>query len=73
MGTLLGESYENWYRATILMLCYGFGELGHYILGVVSKPMAQDIKFGTIACVSLDENIEKDADIRCVELTNETS
>lgn len=73
MGTLFGESLENWYRATILMLCYGFGELGHYILGVVSKPMAQDIQFGTIACVSLDEDVEKYADVRCVDLKNEST
>ena len=71
-GQCLGEKYYNWYRITVLMICYGFGEYGHFLLGVVSKPVCQDLEFGTRSCISLDVDVEKEADTKCREYTNET-
>nr|XP_039262749.1 protein spinster-like [Styela clava] len=50
-----GEFFYTWYCSLALMLCYAVGELGHFLLGVTSKPMAQDIHFGDQGCMPNEE------------------
>ena len=68
----LGQSSYDWYRITILMICYGFGEYGHYLLGVVSTPLTQDLEFGEQSCVYLNLDVESRADRKCKEFKNVT-
>ena len=59
--TFCGESWYSWYRTLILMGCYAVGELGHSLLSIVSKPIAQDMQFGEQGCIGNDSSLsEKD-------------
>jgi len=71
-GRLFSESYSDWYRVTILMVCYLFGEYGHYLLGVVSRPMTQELEFGDKSCVTLNLEVEKNAEENCRKFVNLT-
>lgn len=46
-----GETCYTWYCAMILMGCYAVGELGHFLIGIVSKPITQDLNFGDQGCI----------------------
>lgn len=37
---------------TVLALIYLVGELGHYLIGVISRPVAQDLHYGEIGCIA---------------------
>ncbi|XP_078489858.1 MFS-type efflux pump MSMEG_3705-like [Ciona intestinalis] len=58
-----GERMSTWYYALILMGCYGVGELGHFIIGIISKPISQELQFGEKGCVTnisiIEQNIAK--------------
>nr|XP_002127145.1 uncharacterized protein LOC100183908 [Ciona intestinalis] len=58
-----GERMSTWYYALILMGCYGVGELGHFIIGIISKPISQELQFGEKGCVTnisiIEQNVAK--------------
>nr|XP_026693449.1 protein spinster homolog 1-like isoform X2 [Ciona intestinalis]XP_026693450.1 protein spinster homolog 1-like isoform X2 [Ciona intestinalis]XP_026693451.1 protein spinster homolog 1-like isoform X2 [Ciona intestinalis] len=70
--TFQGAPLYHWYCTLILMLCYGFGELGHFLIGVTSREMAQDVHFGDVGCVTYDVMVETSAAVRCAEIKNST-
>ena len=39
------------------MGCYTVGELGHLLIGIISKPIAQDMKFGEQGCIANDSSL----------------
>lgn len=48
------SSWEKWrgsWMLTVLAAIYLVGELGHYLIGVVSRPVAQDLHYGEIGCI----------------------
>ena len=69
-----GEKPYTWYYAFVLMACYAVGELGHFLVSIVSKPMAQEIEFGDKSC--LPTNLTIDAQVNsssnCREFKNIT-
>ncbi|CAK8673998.1 uncharacterized protein LOC143468815 isoform X3 [Clavelina lepadiformis] len=58
--TFRGESWYSWYSVIIMMGCYAFGELGHFLIGIVSRPLAQDVKFGDQGCLPNRTDTNKD-------------
>lgn len=69
--TFRGENAYNWYTGLVLMVCYALGELGHFLIGVVSKPMAQSIHFGDQSCMITNSSYNDDRNL-CTDLNNET-
>ncbi|RXG51418.1 hypothetical protein Avbf_09958 [Armadillidium vulgare] len=47
-----GEVKRRWPTLIILTLVYVVGELSHFLLGIVTRPMSQDIHYGTMECLS---------------------
>ncbi|XP_039262750.2 protein spinster-like [Styela clava] len=47
------KSSADWlhHPTLVLMFSYAIGELSHYLLGVISKPMAEEIHFGEMGCM----------------------
>nr|CAB3262831.1 uncharacterized protein LOC100183908 [Phallusia mammillata] len=74
---VFGETPYTWYYVLVCMSCYAVGEIGHFIIGIVSKPLAQDIEFGDKGCISNSSayNVsEKCTDAnytRCMSLKNQ--
>lgn len=64
-GTFRGESFYSWYSTLILMGCYSVGELGHFLIGIVSKPIAQDMEFGEQGCISNDSSLSYEVQQEC--------
>uniref|UniRef100_H2YBH1 Major facilitator superfamily (MFS) profile domain-containing protein n=1 Tax=Ciona savignyi TaxID=51511 RepID=H2YBH1_CIOSA len=56
--TFRGERLFTWYYAFVLMGCYAVGELGHFIIGIISKPISQELHFGEKGCVTNSSEIE---------------
>ena len=54
---LCGENWYSWYTTLVLMGCYAVGELGHFLIGIVSKPISQDMKFGEQGCIANDSSL----------------
>lgn len=52
------EGLKKAYILGILTLCYIVGELGHYLIGVTSRPTARDINYGDHACQLNDTRFE---------------
>ena len=49
---LRGESLYSWYSIQIFMGCFAVGELGHFLIGIVSNSISQDLKFGEQGCIA---------------------
>lgn len=45
----------EWWTLFLLGCTYSTGELGHFLLGSVSRPMAQELHFGDKACLKNNE------------------
>ncbi len=45
-----GTDAQRWCQLSLLTLCYVFGELGHFLIGVTSRDVARDIHYGDLAC-----------------------
>ncbi|XP_039268574.2 protein spinster homolog 1-like [Styela clava] len=61
-----------WLYLIPLMLGYGCGELGHYLLAVTSRPMAQDVGFGDKGCLAKNQSLEEDYQKQCTSISNES-
>jgi len=44
----------KWGFTLVLMLCFTVGEVGRYLVGTLSKPMAQDLEFGNQRCMPIN-------------------
>lgn len=66
----LGFLYNS-YVLAILTVCYTVGELGHYLIGVISKAAATDLHYGDVACQLINRSIDKiDLPLQCEKITN---
>jgi len=66
--TFFGESFYTWYYVVVCMGCYAVGEIGHFLIGIVSQPIAQDIGFGDEGCISNNSAVEFKASQKCTGL-----
>ena len=46
-----GASLYSWYTAFVFMGCFAVGELGHFLIGIISRPIAQEMEFGEQGCI----------------------
>ncbi|XP_068243293.1 hexuronate transporter [Palaemon carinicauda] len=60
-----------WGGLSILTYVYVVGELSHFLLGIVSRPMAQDIHYGDKACLPNPEVKLQSRD--CKDIKNDTA
>ncbi|KAB7498427.1 hypothetical protein Anas_04225 [Armadillidium nasatum] len=61
-----GEVKRRWPTLIILTLVYVIGELSHFLLGIVTRPMSQDIHYGTIECLSnTDAQVKHTYEVHC--------
>ncbi len=51
---------QRWCQLSLLTLCYVFGELGHFLIGVTSREVARDIHYGDLACFANNKNGTKE-------------
>lgn len=51
-----GFTFPNIVTLGLLTLSFIIGEISHFLLGVVSKEMAQDIGFGKMKCYNLEDS-----------------
>ncbi|CAG9853594.1 unnamed protein product [Phyllotreta striolata] len=67
----LSKSLASFYPAYVLAIVsigYICGELGHYLIGVTSKAIAEDLHFGDIACqLNLTDVYLSDLPVKCSE------
>lgn len=45
----------------LLTCIYVIGELGHFLIGVVSRDIAQDVGYGDKSCLAIPDVINSDA------------
>lgn len=43
-----------WYVVVLMSLCYGIGELSHFLVGTTSRAMSQDLGYGDQSCLRND-------------------
>lgn len=49
------EKWKGTWMLTVLGAIYLVGELGHYLIGVISRNVAQDLHYGEIGCMAKDD------------------
>lgn len=42
---------KAWYMVILMSLCYGIGELSHFLVGTTSRYMSQDLQYGDQSCL----------------------
>lgn len=42
---------KAWYMVVLMSLCYGVGELSHFLVGTTSRDMSQDLQYGDQSCL----------------------
>lgn len=42
---------KAWYMVVLMSLCYGVGELSHFLVGTTSRAMSQDLEYGDQSCL----------------------
>lgn len=45
---------KAWYMVILMSLCYGIGELSHFLVGSTSRYMSQDLQYGDQSCLRND-------------------
>lgn len=40
-----------WYVVGLMSLCYGIGELSHFLVGTTSRAMSQELGYGDQSCL----------------------
>ncbi len=45
---------KAWYMVALMSLCYGIGELSHFLVGTTSRDMSQDLQYGDQSCLRND-------------------
>lgn len=45
------DRMSKWTMLPLLTLIYGVGELGHFLIGVVTRSASQDIGYGDMSCL----------------------
>ena len=66
------ENIYTWYSILVFMGCYAVGELGHFLIGIVSTPIAQDLKFGDLGCIPNGTSISYEDQLSCKERNSTT-
>lgn len=62
---------RHWLTLIILTLVYVVGELSHFLLGIVTRPMSQDIHYGTMECLTNpDAQVKFTRDVECYTANN---
>jgi len=67
-----GESLYSWYTAFVFMGCYAVGELGHFLIGIISRPIAQDMEFGEQGCIVNNTEPPPSIQANCKEIKTAT-
>ena len=57
-----GRSWHRWYHLSLMTATFITGELSHFLVGIVSRQMAQEIHYGDIGCVERDNATDAGAD-----------
>ena len=42
---------KAWYMVVLMSLCYGIGELSHFLPGTTSRAMSQELEYGDQSCL----------------------
>eukprot|EP00095_Tigriopus_kingsejongensis_P009676 maker-scaffold84_size396325-snap-gene-0.22 protein:Tk09676 transcript:maker-scaffold84_size396325-snap-gene-0.22-mRNA-1 annotation:"hypothetical protein L798_15494" len=66
---IVASAWSSLLILSLLTLCYVFGELAHFLLGVLSQSVATDVHYGDQACYAISD--QSDADF-CWDLHNRT-
>ncbi|XP_071521444.1 sphingosine-1-phosphate transporter SPNS2 [Panulirus ornatus] len=66
-----GGALASWVALGVMTYVYVVGELSHFLLGIVSRPMSQELHYGNLACLPNPEApVQSDS---CRTITNATS
>jgi secreted protein with Ig-like and vWFA domain len=57
-GGIKNSRVWSWYTAVLMSLCYGVGELSHFLVGTTSRAMSQDLHYGDLSCQRNDSALE---------------
>ncbi|KAK2713773.1 probable 4-methylmuconolactone transporter isoform X2 [Artemia franciscana] len=60
-----------WYLVSLLTCSYIFGELSHFLIGIVSRPIAQELEYGDQSCLQALP-YPTDNQTRCDQVSTET-
>ena len=66
----------SWYTAVLMSLCYGVGELSHFLVGTTSRAMSQDLHYGDRSCQrndSLAMEVGEISNITCSHYLDENT
>ena len=61
-----------WYVVWLMSLCYGIGELSHFLVGTTSRAMSQELGYGDQSCLR-NESLHYDLntfDVTCSDFAN---
>ncbi|XP_043217544.1 probable sphingolipid transporter spinster homolog 1 isoform X1 [Amphibalanus amphitrite] len=64
-------AWYRWYHLALMTATYITGELSHFLVGIVSRQMAQELHYGDIGCVERENATDAGAD--CYTFTDNTS
>lgn len=42
---------KAWYLVILMSMCYGVGELSHFLVGTTSRDMSQELEYGDQSCL----------------------
>ena len=59
---LLKTSWYRWCHLSLMTATYIFGELSHFLVGIVSRKMAQEIHYGDVGCVERENATDTPVD-----------
>ena len=59
---------SSWYLVVLMAMAYGVGELSHFLVGIISRSMSQELQYGDQSCLS---NSTSPGNITCSDLTSE--
>ncbi|XP_037775569.1 protein spinster homolog 1-like [Penaeus monodon] len=65
------DTAKTWLGLIVLAYVYVVGELSHFLLGIVSRPMSQDLHYGDRACLPNPEAPHQSS--ACMTATNATA
>ncbi|XP_069987762.1 uncharacterized protein [Penaeus vannamei] len=65
------DTVKTWLGLIVLAYVYVVGELSHFLLGIVSRPMSQDLHYGDRACLPNPEAPQQSS--ACITATNATA
>jgi hypothetical protein len=51
-GIQVKSDKRLWWMVALMALCYGVGELSHFMVGITSRAMSQELQYGDQGCLN---------------------